>query len=344
MYPKSLFSRRAEEASVPTEAAPDSSATIRPMDAYIPSGSVVTESVAETPTATPSVVPADTVAVETAPNSIEESDFFSTLDRSVIPPVSQPTASISEVINVLFENGLASKLMLIGEISLTIPALLPRQGTFQLQITEHEALSTIVPNTELVSVPNAEQPYNVEIDLTKLDPNSELTLPIFKYQVKVEECLEDFVPLWVSTTWKKGPSALLLLLAYQMNDSAISQVNLKDIVFEACVQLPEGVQVDALQTKPQGSWDASKNAIVWAVEGLQSADFGASFNSDVGSEIHKMLAKMDGADLMPGIVSVSFTGDRLLSQTSLVSQGIGLGRVDRSLRSGKYVSPAPIGQ
>lgn len=268
--------------------------------------------------------------------------------------------SVSETINVLFKGGVADKLLLFGAVSLTLaPQRLARRGVCKVVVQNPGNFSVIVPNPEVAQASDPFSPHILDIDVSQFPPSkTSLVVPIFEYQVNCStESKQAFVPLWVTSTWKKEPTALLLLLAYQGNNrNGSSQILLSDVMFQAFPTLPKGVTLDSVSTKPDGQWDSSNRCVSWAVPPLDpyvtaqtaqdlamktpmTATSPGTTNALVKAQdpTMKLLAKLDGTEAEAGYVSVSFQSSDLLSAMELSVEGMELTGTTRSLRSGKYV-------
>ena len=216
----------------------------------------------------------------------------------------------------------------------------------------------IVPNPEVAQASDPFSPHILDVDVSQFPPSqTSLVVPIFENQVNCSpESKQAFVPLWVTSTWKKEPT--LLLLAYQGNNrKGSSQILLSDVTFQAFPTLPKGVTLDSVSTKPEGQWDSSNRCVSWAVPPLDpyatartaqdlamktpmTATSPGTTNAleKAQDPTMKLLAKLDGTEAEAGYVSVSFQSSDLLSAMELsVEGGMELTGTTRSLRSGKYV-------
>ncbi|KNC98154.1 uncharacterized protein SPPG_06558 [Spizellomyces punctatus DAOM BR117] len=251
-------------------------------------------------------------------------------------------ASMVETLNVLIKGNAVERLLLMGEVSLSLPRatadVASNSGSFVLGIENYDQLAQVVLNETFARVTDPSKPNEVTLDLGALRQSATSLVPILKYQVRIDDPSE-FTPLYVHPVWKCDATQTSLLLAYQRNPSVRSNIPLSDVSF--LVHVEGGGEIGQVQMKPTGLWNSDRKAILWKVGSIE----GTVDNDTATPEPSKILARLETTEpCQPGTVIVRFTSNsRLLSACNLtvVSKDsaqpvVELKDISRSVVAGKY--------
>ncbi|KAJ1334495.1 hypothetical protein BSLG_007650 [Batrachochytrium salamandrivorans] len=171
--------------------------------------------------------------------------------------------SVHETLNVLQVDGLVDKILITGEINAQL--LEPASGHTEdnkicrLHIRHSDTLLHIVPNEEYISV-SLSDPDAFDLNLTLLNQKVSNTVPLFKYQVLVNDPAQ-FSPIYVKPMWKCEEKQASLLVTYELNTELLKRLPAQDLTILASIQ--GGGDISTVQTKPTGAWDLDVRSIMW---------------------------------------------------------------------------------
>ncbi|KAJ3136145.1 hypothetical protein HK100_002071 [Physocladia obscura] len=260
--------------------------------------------------------------------------------------------NITETVNVLIRDGTIEKLLLTGEISITIPpstAATP-DSRFKLTILGTDAFEKFVVNESCATVFTGMEGNGLDIDLAKLGsvPNSHI---VAKYQVRVPDDEIDFyAPILANPLWKCESHSTSLLLPYEYNTDLIRRLNVADLKILAT--LTDGGDLKSTQMKPDGVWNPERRSILWDVGNFKDPSNPASNPTTVAGSIRsdrssvisqdpfKVIARIETtSQATPGTIAIHFKAGGLLSGIDVDitdHNDIILNEVSKSTVSGKY--------
>lgn len=166
-------------------------------------------------------------------------------------------ASIAEVINAKFKDGVQISSQLIGEIAFNYQSEtgfdLPTK--INVKIDGFEKFDKIIPNNQLLQ--------QIESNEFELSPNFILsrTLGGLKYSIKSIDA-----PIVIVPAWKFEPHQASVMLTVKLNDVISSklpentEIEVRDLIVS--VSVAGNVATSAL-SKPQGTFNKDKSRIVW---------------------------------------------------------------------------------
>ncbi|KAJ3327365.1 hypothetical protein HDU76_011938 [Blyttiomyces sp. JEL0837] len=271
-------------------------------------------------------------------------------------------ALVRETVNVMIRDGSIEKMLITGEIWLSIADGAPSVEagrTVDVAIANRGMLERLVMNDVYAQVSATDPTNAMTIDLGALAlGGGGAPVPIAKYQVHTPESdYELFAPLVVTTMWKCEESQTSVLIAFQYNSELQCKIPLHDVV--VMVSVEGSGDTGGVLMKPNGAWNNERRMLVWNVGNIEppnpftaSSSVAVSGNqgnvsptsaSSTLTEPQKLLARLETHSLAsPGSVAVQFS-----SPGSLVSgidldilpgSHVSFGQVIKSVASGKYVA------
>ena len=165
-------------------------------------------------------------------------------------------ASVAEVINATFKEGIIQHSQLIGEIALNyVPNTVmntPLPISINLKINNSSKFDSVILNQAFVE--------QVEDETFKLNPQfiDSRILGAIKYSIK-----EPLAPVVIQPVWKFEENQASVVLTVKMASflpERIQQIVLNDVAVFVPV---EGANVTSALSKPQGSFSMEKKRITW---------------------------------------------------------------------------------
>ncbi|KAJ3197397.1 Esa1p-associated factor [Irineochytrium annulatum] len=254
-------------------------------------------------------------------------------------------SNILETVNVIVHDGEIDKLMLTGEIKVSLSEWFGDLQDTRLRIVNHPVLEKVVLNPNFATEPDAARPDEISLNTRALSQQPNASATILKYKVLVDAADQDaFAPLLVNAIWKSEASHVSILLVYQYNEEVRSRIPLKDVTFY--VSLAGELQVGNVQTKPTGLWYPEKKALLWKVGDVDADITGAPGETSPtpSQEPHKLLARFErvsGEPISPGTVNVRFVSPMVVSGVSLEAldkEVLTVGKVSYQTSTGKYAA------
>lgn len=193
--------------------------------------------------------------------------------------------SITETVNALFNGRELARILVVGELSLSLKDIPASQASspLHLRIESFEQLEKAAPNPQFLKpVEGAHGEYWLDtpalLALSAGQANG-ATAVVLKYQLHVSESSkETYLPLQVHTQWRCEPHQTSLLLTYTpTSNSRISEPTptsihtstttseepiLTDLSFLTGIE-PVSTNVTNVMSKPTGTWSAEKKKIMW---------------------------------------------------------------------------------
>ncbi|KAG0362757.1 hypothetical protein BG005_004379 [Podila minutissima] len=280
-------------------------------------------------------------------------------------------ASVVEKVHVHTQAGEVSKMMVTGEVILTLEntreeeeaSAEPTPKRALLRLDQLQSLDKHIPNPAYLSnVQGTDGCYWVDLESLSAavqQMNSAINthgqgIVVLKYQVKTdaEEAKQAMIPLLIQPAWKCEPHQTSLLINYKANaqcklatttsgsDPALSQLG--DLSF----LVPVSGEVANVQSRPTGIWNTESNKMFWDVDPVHLGP---------NPEPHKLLARFEmnptvGAS-QPSATAVKFrVQGQLLSDLQVTlekeatteegneDKGTSFGSVRLQVQSGRYLA------
>ncbi|KAG0028705.1 hypothetical protein BGZ81_004494 [Podila clonocystis] len=279
-------------------------------------------------------------------------------------------ASVVEKVHVHTQAGEVSKMMVTGEVILTLEnTRIDEEGSAEptpkralLRLDQLQNLDKHIPNPAYLSnVQGADGCYWVDLESLSAavqQMNSAVStqgqgIVVLKYQVKTdaEEAKQTMIPLLIQPAWKCEPHQTSLLINYKANaqcklatstsssDSALPQLG------ELSFLVPVSGEVVNVQSRPTGIWNTESNKMFWDVDPVHLGP---------NPEPHKLLARFEmnptvGAS-QPSATAVKFrVQGQLLSDLQVMlekettteegdNKPASFGSVRLQVQSGRYLA------
>ncbi|KAJ1553744.1 hypothetical protein HK405_007027 [Cladochytrium tenue] len=267
-------------------------------------------------------------------------------------------ASISETVNALFSGGAVDKLLITGELSLSLPEGSPAAEPGRmavLTVRNVDALERIVWNDRFAKTGGQLRPDQAAIDLSALAFAGGATV-VAKYQVRVggEKDSEDMCPLLVTSTWKAEETHMSVIVAYRLNDDPRLRMRLDDVAIFVTVE--GGGDFGAVQSRPAGAWNPDRRTLAWRLGALGAADPATAsnpFSNGSASPSVSLSSTSDPVRLLarfatsqparPSVLAVQFSASgQLLSGIDVVADDVDpaapveLEPVEKKVYAGRY--------
>ncbi|KAI8350567.1 Muniscin C-terminal mu homology domain-containing protein [Mortierella sp. GBAus27b] len=276
--------------------------------------------------------------------------------------------SVVEKVHVHTQGGQVSKMMVTGEVIMTIEGTEadPEQPTEALlRLDQLQVLEKCVPHQTYLS---SEEEGAYWVDLVALSQAIQQNgagqgIVVLKYQVKVteEEARQTMIPLLVHPAWKCEPHQTSLLINYKVNphckisqpvpsvtgvpeggDIAAQEAQLSELSFLVPIS---GAVVNA-QSRPTGIWNSETSRMFWDVDNLTM--------SSTAPESQKLLARFElnstGGPSQASPTAAKFrVQGRLLSDVKVHLERanrqeeqtrVAFGSVRLQVQSGRYLAAA----
>lgn len=179
-------------------------------------------------------------------------------------------ASILETVNAILTPSGVARLMVIGEISVSLKDV-SSSTPLHLRLDSFEQLEKAAPNPTLLQ-PVASTPGEYTLDVGALFRQQigayGARATVLKYQVHVpQDKISQYVPLNVDARWRFEPQQTSFLLNYAVNgeciltqSSVFGGASIEDLSFVA----PVGpTSVSSVMSKPEGQWDEEQKRLYW---------------------------------------------------------------------------------
>ncbi|KAN0065372.1 hypothetical protein ACQY0O_001208 [Thecaphora frezii] len=273
-------------------------------------------------------------------------------------------ASFSERVNVIFAGREVTKVMVVGELSVSLRDVdASAKPTLHLRLDAYEQLEKAAPNPAFLEAV-ADKPGEYLLNVRNLFEQGSAPVVgggvqavVLKYQVHVSETRKaEFVPLLVHAQWRCEAHQTSLLLNYQANPrsrlvTSSSSSSASGAVVPATVQdLQMAVQIQPtnvtnVMTKPTGTWSAESKTMFWKLN--QHLPLPASEGE---AEVNKLLARfqIEGGASVPQPVfvkwkvagrTVSTLGVEVVDPAGAAAEaGVRIEEVVRQCTAGKYIS------
>lgn len=275
-------------------------------------------------------------------------------------------ASLTERVNVIFNGREITKVMVVGELSVSVTGNAAASEPLHIRIEAFEQLEKAAPNPSFLQpLPDASAvPGEYLLDLKALyDQGTSSGLPgsgsqavILKYQLYVSESKkEQYVPLQLQAQWRCEPQQTSFLMTYSPNPSCLLHSSaatggsvggfetdppvLQDLQFAVQIQPST---VTNIMSKPTATFSAENKSLFWKINdnlALTSAT----------SEVSKLLARcqISGAQTTPAPVylkwkimhrTISSIGITAVTPTAASEVGVKIGEVVRQCTAGKFIA------
>lgn len=259
-------------------------------------------------------------------------------------------AAILETVNVLMKGGQIVRVMITGEISLSLKEFGSASGAdsgepLAIRIRGFDTFEKSAPNLAYMTSPASSGPGEFELNTLALQAASERVtsekgasnvVTILKYQVRLpDNDWAKYVPLAVTPQWKCEPQQTSFIITYSgaASSTFLPSTLLRDVSFTIPVSTP----ATNLQTKPEGSYSTSANQIKWKMD-----DIDLSTAAGKSAKILARFATEQGpAQPQPVSVAWKVRGQLVSRHVGIqVAGNVKLGEVVKLVQSGKYLASA----
>ncbi|UZJ53032.1 hypothetical protein CBS101457_002352 [Exobasidium rhododendri] len=269
---------------------------------------------------------------------------------SIDPVSTSPglNASITERVNVVFSGRDITKIMIVGEVTISAKDLISRNA-LHLRIESFEQLEKAAPNP-LYLKPlegTGARAGEYELDVGAIIASGGGKATLLKYQLFVSpNRWKEYVPLNLTTQWRCEDHQTSILVNYSANPDLLSSVKttssssgafLRDLSINVEVTSPA---ISNMMSKPTANYMAEQKKLFWNLP--ESIALGSS--GDQVPTINKVLARFQvdqKSQIRPIEVRWKLVGTTLstLDLTIVDTQsGINFGEITRQLTSGKYMA------
>ncbi|CAO1631969.1 unnamed protein product [Sympodiomycopsis kandeliae] len=247
-------------------------------------------------------------------------------------------ASITETVNaILTSGGNVARLMIVGEIAVSLKDVQNAQSQLHLRLDQFERLEKAAANPAFLQAVDS-RPGEYTLDLGSLarsgrsDSGGGQQATILKYQVHVPaDKMIRYLPLIVDAKWRFEPHQTSLLLNYSTNPECTTVTSASDVSFAVNIGPSNVTNVMA---KPEGQWDANSKRMQWQLDSVDSSTGGG-----------KILARFqtDGQGTSQGGVqakwrTIGSTVSSLGIELVDAANGIQFDEVVQQTVSGKYLA------
>ena len=257
-------------------------------------------------------------------------------------------ASITETVNVIFAGGAVSRLMIVGEVAVSLRDLASTEP-LHLRLDSFEQLEKVAPNPAFLQPIGVDRPGEYRFDVGALlaqGGGSAGQATLLKYQLYVSESRQrEYIPLDVTAQWRCEAQQTSFLCNYSPNaqsrlatEAAVdgTAAELQDVSFVISVQ-PSSVT--GQMSKPTGNWNAEHKRMYWRLDEALSV---------AAPQPGKVLARFQvDAPSTPGAVQVrwrvpgrtlSNLGLSVVESSSIAPSSLRFDAITRTTTSGKYVA------
>lgn len=176
------------------------------------------------------------------------------------------SARVVERVNVMWVKSALTRVMVVGEIHLTMLAAGPASGRARIQLTHANQLEKVAAHPDvLAEVPEA--PHVFELDLAELSRAGNNVVAL-RYQLHTSpDTYAQWAPIFIEPQWRCEPQQSSLLLNYRVNAASQLAARAPHAALQAvsfAVTLPHETPVSgAVLSQPVGAWDPSAQQLHW---------------------------------------------------------------------------------
>ncbi|KAJ3255379.1 hypothetical protein HK103_006298 [Boothiomyces macroporosus] len=249
-------------------------------------------------------------------------------DQAEFPTIS-PTFEvyISETINVIEESGAIEQYLIAGEISFALTSIASSHAESSIfKISNVTKLEKFIVNPQFVE--QLETPGEFKLKLQGIQEFQSQSIPIMKYQVKVEN-IQESVPIVLNPVWKFTETETNLLIAYQNVGKFFEKHPIEHLTLN-CPITKQG-DVGQVVTQPVAIWDLDARTLLWDVGKTE------------GFDLKQIIARLECEKFEPEPIVVDFTASGLLSEIDLSSDAsIKLNVSHKKIKSGAFGAKGKI--
>lgn len=176
------------------------------------------------------------------------------------------SARVVERTNVMWVNGALTRVMVVGEIHLTMLAAGPTSGRARIKITHADQLEKVAAHPDVLAEV-AGAPHIYELDLGELSRAGNDVVAL-RYQLHTSpDTYAQWAPILLEPQWRCEPQQSSLLLNYRVNSASHLAARAPHAALQAvsfAVTLPHETPVaGAVLSQPVGAWDPSAQQLHW---------------------------------------------------------------------------------
>lgn len=179
-----------------------------------------------------------------------------------LPPTSAPIPlhlHICERVNALWKGHELAKVMVVGEVRVTIDASLPVDGTMPLVLEGHDSLAQVRTRSNVCTMSDANT-YDLHLGALGCTGDS---VTILDYEVHVpSDTRQACVPLLLDAQWRCMPQQSSVLCTYRANPAFASPAPLDNLSFHVCIPTDTPVAGGVL-AEPVADWDPDTQTLQW---------------------------------------------------------------------------------
>ena len=254
-------------------------------------------------------------------------------------------ASILETVNVLFQAGQVVRVLVTGEIGLSLKDV-NVNGPLRIKIANFGQFDKSAPNNALMSTVD-EGAGEFAINITALQSLRNTVTTVFKYQLRTEGIdPKAYVPIEVHPQWKIEAQQTSFIMTYHGNPSCQFTAHEESpfgadgedsksppILHDVSFTVPVATGCKDMQTKPLGSYSAEKKRILWKMDDLditssRAAKILARFQTDTEGTQQPVTVQWRLPGRLASNVGLEVLGD----------SGVIFEEVVRATQSGKYLA------
>ncbi|KAJ3386212.1 hypothetical protein HDU84_001729 [Entophlyctis sp. JEL0112] len=247
-----------------------------------------------------------------SPTNPFSSGFAFPTSSSVVASTLKLQGDIVETVNVLVREGEIEKLLLTGEIFVSVPHGSSELHGFRLLIHGTEIFENFVANDSCASIFTGPEGNGLEIDLSVVGQQALASrIPVAKYQVHVSpDEFEFYAPVLANPLWKCDQHSASLLFVYELNEDLIRRLIISDL--KVLATLNDGGELASVKMKPEGLWIPENRSVLWEIGALgdltsPSPTHGSTTSSIASQEPTKLIARFETSTFpSPGTVSIQF--------------------------------------
>ena len=172
-------------------------------------------------------------------------------------------ASIVETVSAWFENGSATRTVVIGEVALAHNASDPSRSSNSetIRLENFDKLDKVAPNPAFITMLYG-KPGEYSLNLAQV-ARAQVA---FKYQINVSSNPGQYAPLSLHPAWKIEPNQSSVILTYGLNPTfdlqGSSSMTLNNV--SLVLHLGEsGARATSCLSKPVGTFNKERNCIYW---------------------------------------------------------------------------------
>ncbi|WFD25367.1 hypothetical protein MNAN1_000333 [Malassezia nana] len=174
---------------------------------------------------------------------------------------------ICERVNALWKGHELAKVMVVGEVRVTIDASLPRHGTMPLVLEGHDSLAQVRTRSGICTLSDANT-YDLHLEALG---NAGDSVTILDYEVHVpSDTRQACVPLLLDAQWRCEPQQSSVLCTFRANPAFASPTPLDHLSFQVCIPTDTPVAGGVL-AEPVADWDPDTQTLQWQQPSLENA-------------------------------------------------------------------------